>query len=263
MKDKKILFFDIDGTLITDDERRILPEDAKEALSKAKEAGCLLFINTGRVFANVEDYIKEGFDGLVCGCGTYIVYHDEVLLHHKQSKEKCHEIALVCREKGMETVFEYADRSCYDKTLKMNYCTDLIRYFKDNNRWVVDDIDSPDFIFDKLSAFYDDNSDLNGFREYIEKEWTYIDREGNFCEIEPKGFSKASGIKFLMEHFGIPEENVYVFGDSNNDIEMLGAVINSVAMGNATLSCKEIASYVTTNVDCGGISNAMKYFGLI
>ncbi|MBQ1328379.1 MAG: HAD family phosphatase [Eubacterium sp.] len=263
MKDKKILFFDIDGTLITDDERRILPEDTKEALKKAKENGCLLFINTGRVFSNVEDYIKEGFDGLICGCGTYIVYHDEVLLHHKQTIEKCREIALVCRETGMEAIFEYADRSCYDKTLKMDYIKDLIGYFKDNKRWVVDDIDSPDFIFDKLSAFYGASSDLKGFREYIEKEWTYIDREGNFCEIEPKGFSKASGIKFLTEHFGIPEENVYVFGDSNNDLEMLGTVKNSVAMGNATIACKEIASYVTTKVDCGGISNALKHFGLI
>ena len=66
-KTRKILFFDIDGTLITDDGKRYFPDSAKEAIQKARENGHLAFINTGRVFCNVTEEIRSaGFDGFVC-----------------------------------------------------------------------------------------------------------------------------------------------------------------------------------------------------
>ena len=47
---QKILFFDIDGTLI-DEETDQVPESAKVALAKAKEKGHLLFLCSGRCLA--------------------------------------------------------------------------------------------------------------------------------------------------------------------------------------------------------------------
>lgn len=43
----KLLFFDIDGTLITEGPG-VMPESTKLALKKARDNGHLLFINTGR-----------------------------------------------------------------------------------------------------------------------------------------------------------------------------------------------------------------------
>ena len=62
-KERCMLFFDIDGTLITTDGKRTFPESAKRALREARERGHLVYINTGRVMANVDDFIREvGFD---------------------------------------------------------------------------------------------------------------------------------------------------------------------------------------------------------
>ena len=72
MKNRKILFFDIDETLLSH-KTFTIPESTKIALKKAKEKGHLIFINTGRTKSLIGDDIKEiGFDGYVCGCGTYI-----------------------------------------------------------------------------------------------------------------------------------------------------------------------------------------------
>lgn len=263
-KDKKILFFDIDGTIMTDDGTRTIPDSVREAIRLARANGHMTFINTGRVYNNVEDNIKNlGFDGFVCGCGTYIRAHHEVLFHHELKQEHCKEIARKCREYNMGSIFEYVSHTGFDKELPINDTIEVLTYFKSMNRKLVDDIESDEFIFDKFASWYDETSNLEAFKKYIEKDFTYIDREGNFCELVPKGFSKATGIEFLLEYFDIPLANAYAFGDSNNDLDMLNYVPNSVAMGVCTPEVEKIAKYKTDTVLNDGIYKAMEHFGIL
>lgn len=81
---KKIIFFDIDGTIATEDERGFIPDSTRRAIAQARANGHLTFINSGRTIFNIGNNIRElGFDGYICGCGTYIEYNDEVLLYNK------------------------------------------------------------------------------------------------------------------------------------------------------------------------------------
>ena len=78
--DKKALFYDIDGTLLSDVTGEV-PASAMEALRAAQEKGHLTFINTGRTICSLPPELKEmPFSGFACGCGTYISYGDEILL---------------------------------------------------------------------------------------------------------------------------------------------------------------------------------------
>lgn len=262
---RKMLFFDIDGTLITDDNRKHFPESAKKAIKEARNKGHLAFINTGRVYVNIEDSIKcAGFDGYVCGCGTNIIVHDKELLHNKLTKEMCREIAVKCREYKMMAIFEHRDHTAYDKAVEGNLHSNILAYFKSMNRKLIDDIYDEEFIFDKFAFWYEkDNDRIVDFIDYLKRDFTCIDRGNYFYEIVPKGFSKATGIEYLCRHFGIPLGNVYVFGDSNNDIDMLKYAPNSIAMGVCSEEVAKIASYRTTDVEENGIYNAMKYFGVI
>ncbi len=262
----KLLFFDIDGTLITDDGKRTFPESAKQAIRMARRNGHKTFINTGRVRVNVEDFICEiGFDGLVCGCGTHIQIDGHDVFHHTIPREKCVEIAHKCRDYNIMAIFEYISHTGYDKKIKGNGHRAILDYFISMNRKLVDDIDSPEFVFDKFAAWYDkDNPYLDKFRDYVESEgFRYIAREGNFCEIVPKGFSKATGIEYLMKRYNVSAGDVLAFGDSNNDLEMLQCVPNSVAMGKCTPEVLKVAGYHTDTVLNDGIYKAMKHFGVI
>ena len=108
--DRKILFFDIDGTLITEDGRRYFPDSARRALAQARANGHLVFINTGRVYCNVTDEIKDaGFDGFVCGCGTSIYYDGKELFHNDVSRDVCRDIAYACRRYDMFGMYEHRD----------------------------------------------------------------------------------------------------------------------------------------------------------
>ena len=69
-------------------------------------------------------------------------------------------------------------------------------------------------------------------------------------------------INSLLE-FNIDDKNSYAFGDSNNDIDMLNRVTNSVVMGNGNPQLFENATFVTKDIDEDGIEYAMKHLNII
>lgn len=96
--DKKILFFDIDGTLLTPPPFSV-PESTVIGLKKAQAQGHLTFVNTGRIYGIIPDNIKAlGFDGYVCGCGSQIYLHDELLFLSVLPNKTCREIVQLLRD---------------------------------------------------------------------------------------------------------------------------------------------------------------------
>lgn len=69
---RQALFFDIDGTILSEITKEI-PQSTFRALSKAKENGHLLFINTGRTRCTLPIKITEmPFDGFLCGLAFFL-----------------------------------------------------------------------------------------------------------------------------------------------------------------------------------------------
>ena len=86
--EKSVLFFDIDGTILSE-KTRTIPQSAVTALQMAKKAGHLLFINTGRTICSIPTEIRGmPFDGFLCGCGTNLFFHDEELLAKSLSRAR-------------------------------------------------------------------------------------------------------------------------------------------------------------------------------
>ncbi|WP_028516636.1 HAD family hydrolase [Ruminococcus flavefaciens] len=259
-----IIFFDIDGTLVTEDERAIIPDSTREAIRKTREKGNLTFINSGRTAFNISPRVKElGFDGYICGCGTYIEYNNEVILSRTIEKQKCREIAKLMRECNVTPVYEYSEGYFFDDKAPM---TDGLKYFMevfvDSGIDVSGRIEDKDFGFDKFVIWENPESNMKKFRTEIGKEFSIIDRGGGFYENVPLGFSKATGIKHILEKLSIPMEKAYAIGDSMNDLPMLEAVPNSIAMGGAEVIYPYV-SYITTPIEENGIENALDHFGLI
>ena len=53
-------------------------------------------------------------------------------------------------------------------------------------------------------------------------------------DITPRGWDKAAGVRELARELGVTLEEVATFGDSENDLPMISAVPNSVAVANAS-----------------------------
>ncbi len=261
---KNVIFFDIDGTLVTEDGRSFIPESAREAIKETRRRGNLTFINTGRTAFNVNRRVRElGFDGLLCGCGTYIEYGGEVIFHNKLERDFCRRTAALMRELNVTPVYEHTDGYFFDGlSPKTADFEDFMRTFVEEGIDITGRVEDEDFIFDKFVIWVNENSDFERFMREVGRDFSIIDRGNGFYENVPKGFTKATAMDMILKRLGIAIENAYAIGDSMNDLQMLKAVPNSIAMGGAE-KLYPYVSYVTTPILEDGIANALEHFGLI
>jgi len=262
--DSKILFFDIDGTILSHRNSKIL-DSTKSAIRKARENGHFTFINTGRTISEIDDEIKNvGFDGFVCGCGTYISLHDEVLLHQSLTSEFCKEIVSDAHAFGIQTVMEGTDTIYFDNHYDHPKLIELRDRFINHYHFNCSTTDDPNILFDKFCLWVSDSADIQSFIQKYENCFDFIDRDNSlFLEVIPKGFSKASGIEYLLTHLNIPHENAYALGDSANDLSMLNYVKHSIGMGNSEEEVMKVVSFVTKDVDEHGVEHALAHFKII
>src|SRR3990170_1128452 len=95
---KKVLFFDIDGTLYDSNKR--IPVKAKEAVFEARNNGHEVVIATGRAPFMIQDVLKElEIDSYICFNGQYVVYKNEVIYNNEIEKEH------------LQLVSEFAERN--------------------------------------------------------------------------------------------------------------------------------------------------------
>lgn len=80
---------------------------------------------------------------------------------------------------------------------------------------------------------------------------------GYFDVVQP-GVSKATGIRALMDAFGIDASEVMAFGDAGNDADMLRLAGVGVAMGNASDELKSIADLVCDPCEEQGVLKVLE-----
>lgn len=258
------MFFDIDGTILSE-KNNTIPESTKRAIRAAREAGHLTFINTGRTRACVPSKVsKVGFDGILCGCGTEIVYHEESLMHSGLSKEFCVQIAKAVREASVGAIlegevfyFEIPDRPAFDSLQgggTLNESGEMTLIF---------DWEPEETYFDKLVFWADKESRENIIFDLVRDKMDVIKRSKSFYELVPKGYTKAKAIQIIQDMFHIALEDTYVFGDSSNDLSMFEYSPNAIAMKEHDPVLDPYTSYVTDTVENDGIEKALKALKLI
>jgi len=256
--EKKIVFFDIDGTLL--DEKKELPASAVKAVEALKRSGIYVAIATGRapfMFADLRD--RLGIDSYVSFNGQYVVFEGEVIHQNPLNRQMLHELKERAHQFGHPLVFMDAE---------------TMRASMENHPHIHVSMESLKFSHPETDPFYYENREI--FQALLfcsqEEEHVYINEFNKFhfirwhtvsTDILPLGGSKAEGIKRMVKRLGIRTENIYAFGDGLNDIEMLQFVGTGVAMGNAREEVKKVADFVTKHVAEEGILYGLKQLELI
>lgn len=261
---RKALFFDIDGTLLSEKTGEF-PESAIQALKEAVKKGHLVFINTGRTICSVPSQLKQlPISGFVCGCGTYVSYGDEVLFSKTIPHERGREIIKVVGESDAGAIME-GQEDCYfpSRLSRFETVESIRRHFKPRGIGIESYLEDEDYDYDKFVMYVDEKTDKDRLLENLRQDLDLIDYGNGAYEAIAKGHSKATAIAFVQQHFGISLEDVYVFGDSANDLPMFEYAIHTVAMAVHSEVLDPYVEFVTRAVEEDGILYAMEHYGIV
>lgn len=256
----KAVFFDVDGTLISFKTNKI-PESTLEAIKKLREKGIKVIVATGRSI-NSLDHIKHiTFDGFITFNGGYCMTTDGNIMF-KQAIDS----------DDIKKLINYSEENplsfslMYENKVELNDATpEVVGMYAHLNLPVPplhdkNNVDTENVLQANIFLGPDDEKAFmeNVMPNSVASRWTPL-----FADVNPGGISKQNGIENFCQHFGIDVSETMAFGDGGNDISMLKFVKIGVAMGNANENVKEIADFITEEVDNHGIERALIHFGIL
>ncbi|CAM3691776.1 Cof-type HAD-IIB family hydrolase [Mesobacillus zeae] len=254
----KIVFFDIDGTLL--DHNKVLPASAKEAIAELKKKGIFVAIATGRAPFMFKPLREElDLDSYVSFNGQYVVFENEAIYKNPLDETELVRISGESAKNGHPLIYmnEHTMKATAASHSSIETCMGSLKFphpEKDENFFKARDIYQT-LIFCKTG---EEDAYVREYPGFHFIRWHPLS-----SDILPSGGSKAEGIKKMAGRLGFRLEDVYAFGDGLNDIEMLQSVGTGVAMGNALDEVKSHADLVTADVAEDGIWNGLKKLGLI
>lgn len=261
MAEKHLIALDLDGTLLKDD--KTISYKTKQVLHKAKEAGHVVMIATGRPFRSSEMYYRE------LELDTPIVNFNGAFIHHPKDRnwgayhspldisvakdivEACNSFRFynIIAEVIDDVYFHYHDEKLLDLFSFGNpqiTTGDLREFLNASPTSML--IHSTE---EQVKLIRQHLSDVHA--EVIEhRSWG---APFPVIEIIKNGLNKAIGLKRASDYYHIPPERIIAFGDEDNDLEMLEYAGRGVAMGNGIEEVKNIANEVTLSNEEDGIGH--------
>lgn len=273
---KKIVFFDVDGTLVAKSNK--VKSSTMAAIQELKKQNILPVLATGRSPMLLKDVAEKlDIDSYISMNGQYIVLEGEVFHANPIKDELIPEVIdfavnnkngiMLCTDSAIisSSTYQNADTSKTIKTLKR--LTSVVPKSV-QQKIVVNRMKKPPKTKDyKNKVIYQMILEAPiGEEEVYEKAFKDLNftRSNKYMlDVINKGTSKASGIKKVLKHYGVDRTDAFAFGDHLNDLEMLQYVGMGVAMGNALPEVKEVSDMVTDTVKNDGILKGLQKLKLI
>ena len=255
----KVIFFDIDDTL-RNSKTGFIPTSIPTVFKQLREKGVLTGIATGRGIFGVVPEIRElKPDFFVTLNGAYIEdKKGNVIDSNKIAKDKVESYIAWTKEVGID----YGLVGSH--TAKLSTRTELISEAIDP---IYPDLDvDPDF-YEKEDIYqmwtFEDRGDDLILPDTLSSTLRMVRWHEHSSDVVPISGSKAAGVAKVVEHLGLKPENVMVFGDGLNDLELFDYAGISIAMGNSHEKIKEKADYITKTLEEDGIFDALERFGMV
>lgn len=281
---KKIIFFDVDGTLVdVRPVREYIPESTIKAIQETRKKGNLCYLCTGRSLAEIYPYILDvGFDGIIGAGGGFVQIGHEMLYHKRVSHEDVHRVVDFFEKNHYDYYLEsngglFASKNLVNR-LEHIFYGDIDhdsearkKKREEPSHFITSLIEHEEMYRDDVNKICFLEHDKIPFNEIVERfsdafqviECTVPAFGEASGELSVAGVNKHTAIEALIHHLGINQEDTYAYGDGLNDVEMLNYVAHGIAVGNAKEGLKAIADEICDDIARDGIYKNMKEHGLI
>lgn len=256
----KIIFCDMDGTLLTNENK--LPEGFDDTIAELKRRNVIFAPASGRQFFSLirsfEKYLDEFL--FLAENGTLVIYHGEEVFSCPLGFEAARKV-LAASEGFGDILRVYCGKK--DAYLRREqdipeFHVELEKYYTHNG--TVDDFNEIDDIPLKIALF----DQTGNAKENI------FDKLAPFCtdlkivlssdywvDVMSPNINKGEAVKNIQRVMNLKPEECAAFGDYLNDCEMLQEVGYPFAMANAHPAVKAVAKFQTESNDDFGVLKAI------
>ncbi len=257
----KIIFSDMDGTLLTSESK--LPDGFDEMIAELKNRGVIFAPASGRQYAALQKSFPKYLDEFifVAEGGTLVMYRGKEIFSHALDIEVVRKVLataqnfpdIMCVWCGKNDAYILRE---FDEP---KYTDGMDKYYTHRsivNSW--DDVDdtpvkiaffdykghAKENAYDKLSAFYDTLQ--------------VVQTADYWVDVSARGANKGVAVENVCRVMNVKPEECAAFGDYLNDCEMLQTVGYGFAVANAHPDLKKLAKFQTESNDEFGVLKAIR-----
>ena len=270
----KALFIDLDGTLLDDGKR--VSRRSRDLLAACKAKGLQLYIATGRPpllceMGVLDEETLALFDGGVFSNGACMIL-DGVKQYNAMDVKVVQEVvAAVCKQEKANLVLQL-ENEIHAFRFPLDASYEGPWGFPFDEVLTLDAADAA--AVSKLMVFHEGLIDsvtplpnaLVADLERIAKNRAqlYVDGVRLWAQMMGADVTKVRGIEAVRTRLGLAKDELAVFGDDINDVEMLEAYPISYAMRNAAEAIRAKARFVTAwDNNCDGVARTAAEIALL
>jgi Cof subfamily protein (haloacid dehalogenase superfamily) len=261
MPNYKILFLDIDGTILKPDDT--IEDSTKLAILEMKRQNIEVVLATGRPIHEISDIGEElSIASFIGYNGALGIYDKETIFAEPMAAADVQYIMETAMEHGHEVVL-YSSASNYLTSLDSELVQSFVKQFHLRKNELYSEQVIQDILGMTIITAGHLGHELYKFNHGIHLSQVNIEGMQHCYDVIRDRVNKGVGVKFLLDRLGISKESSIAFGDGMNDKEMLSSVGEGFAMGNAHPDLFQHAKHKTTEVTNSGVYNGLKSLGLI
>lgn len=282
MNNVKAIFLDMDGTILHEDNRAT--EYTRDIINRLRQQGMKVFLATGRSYTEIYQLVPEGFelDGVVSSNGTTGEVDGKNIFKHELTVQQINQIVDLAEQQ--QIYYEVFPFEGHRMALKQDESWMRAMISSDepinnvsHSEWAARKeslssklkwVDSfPEEQYSKIYLFNSNLDKITNFRDELQQNHVLLNisvSNSSRFNAETMAFNtdKGTGIKEMIDYFGIKQNETLVIGDSDNDRAMFNFGHYTVAMKNARPEIKALTKDVTsyTNEEDGAAKYLAHHF---
>ena len=257
--EKKLIIFDMDGTLLDHKHHRI-PLSTQQTIAALQAQGHVCAIATGRSPGLLYGYDKLlKIDHLVASNGRFVHSEGTTIYAHTMEADMVRRFRQAMDEAEIDFAYQTAD-VFVSHGFRFKHHILFSEYFNEEIPTVDPEFNDLDSV---LQIIIFDQKEIPESLKQDFPELTFLRSCPYGLDVNLVGGMKEIGIGKLAQKVNISAQDTIVVGDGLNDISMFHYAGFSIAMGNAPDAVKKEADRVTASVDKDGIYKAFKDLGYL
>jgi Cof subfamily protein (haloacid dehalogenase superfamily) len=256
--DCKIIFFDVDGTLINYGNGCI-ERSTKNALQILRNKGIRLVAATGRPLSMCHGLQELGIDTFITANGAYTRHGDRIIHTIPIAQEIVQSVKAFADDNNNSLSF-FTDQLSMNNVrhpatlMAMKETLSLDEYPPTTTNILSEEV----YLMCLYANEQEGKKYITQFPHLKFERW-----HPSIMNVLQDDVSKSIAVEAVLKYFNLLPKEAIAFGDGDNDIDMLKQVGYGIAMGNGSVALKNIADYITMKSDEGGIDYALRKLQLI